>query len=145
VRPLRTTLVGATATWPGLSATLLRQFVHRKEVVTDQIVPAYQIPFARESFSARLGDWAASFAKASCEPADSLDTVKLAKWSKDGLRIALVWGEEDTITPIAQGRALQRWMTGASLITLPGVGHIPHIESADAFAATLLSAAKLTP
>jgi pimeloyl-ACP methyl ester carboxylesterase len=140
VRALRTSLVGATATWPGLSATLLRQFVHRKEVVTEQLVSAYQIPFARESFSARLGDWAAGFARASCESAESLDPAKLATWSQAGPQIALIWGEEDTITPIAQGKALQRWMPNAKMTTLPGVGHIPHIENPEAFAAALLAA-----
>ncbi len=138
VRPLRTVLIGATATWPGLTGTFLRRFVHRKEVVTEQLVPAYQIPFARKSFTASLGDWAASFVQASCESAESLDPAKLRKWSAGGPPVALIWGEEDTITPIAQGKALQRWMPGTRMTVLPGVGHIPHIEMPDAFAAALL-------
>jgi len=139
LRPLRTTLVGATATWPGLSATLLRQFVHRKEAVTDQLVPAYQLPFAKEAFSARLGDWAASFSHAACESADSLDPARLKGWSAKGPPVSLIWGAEDTITPKAQGQALQRWVWGSTLTVLPGVGHIPHIEDPAAFATALLA------
>jgi len=139
-RSLRTTLVSATATWPGLSATLLRQFVHRKEVVTERLVPAYQVPFRRRAFSASLGDWAAGFSRAACESAESLNIGKLTQWAADGIPVALIWGEEDTITPIAQGRALQRWLPGATMTVVPGVGHIPHIENPDAFAAALLNA-----
>ncbi len=36
-RPMRSSLVSATATWPGLTALMLRQFVHRKEAVIPHI------------------------------------------------------------------------------------------------------------
>lgn len=137
-RSLRTTLVGATATWPGLTGPLLRQFVHRRDAVTDALLPAYRLPFARTAFSQRLGDWAAAFAQASCEPAESLRPERLTAWAARGLPVALVWGEEDRITPLAQGHALQRWMPGATLAVLPDVGHIPHIESPEAFATALI-------
>ncbi len=137
-RPIRTSLVSATATWPGLTAFMLRQFVHRTEVVTEQLVPAYQIPFQRAGFSARLGDWAASFVRASCEPALSHEPERLKRWASGGTPIDLIWGESDTVTPLAQGRALQRWMPGTPLTTLRDVGHIPHIENPPAFATVLL-------
>lgn len=137
-RPLRTTLVGATATWPGFTGTLLRRFVHRQDAVTEALLPAYRLPFAREAFSERLGDWAAAFAQAACEPAESLQPERLGRWAAGGPPVALVWGEQDRITPLAQAHALQGWMPGATLTVLPGVGHIPHIESPDAFAAALL-------
>jgi pimeloyl-ACP methyl ester carboxylesterase len=137
-RPIRTSLVSATATWPGLTAFMLRQFVHRTEVVTEQLVPAYQIPFRRAGFSTRLGDWAASFARASCEPALSHEPERLKRWASGGTPIDLIWGESDTVTPLAQGHALQRWMPGTPLTTLRDVGHIPHIENPPAFATALL-------
>ena len=137
-RALRTTLVSATATWPGLTGPLLRRFVHRQDAVTDALLPAYRLPFARAAFSQRLGDWAAAFSQAACEPADSLRPERLTRWAAQGVPVALVWGEEDRITPLAQGRALQRWMLGATLTVLPGVGHIPHIESPEAFITALI-------
>ena len=137
-RGVRTALVAATATWPGLTATMLKQFVHRKEVVTDSLVVPYQAPFARKGFSASLGDWAITFADTSCEGVDSLDPQKLRAWAASGPAVSLVWGEQDSITPIAQAKALQAWMPSASLATIPDVGHIPHIESPSEFAAVLV-------
>ncbi len=137
-RPLRGAVIASTATWPGLTPTLLRSFVHRKDVVTPALVPAYQVPFAREGFSARLGDWAAEFATGACEPALSLDARAVAAWRPER-PVALIWGAEDTITPIAQAAALQRAMPGTTLRVLPGAGHIPHIEDPDAFAVSLLA------
>jgi len=137
-RGVRTALVAATATWPGLTVTMLKQFVHRKEVVTDTLVVPYQAPFARLGFSASLGDWAIAFADASCEGVGSLDPQKLRAWAASGPAVSLIWGEQDSITPIAQAKALQTWMPSATLVTIPNVGHIPHIESPGAFADVLI-------
>lgn len=138
-RPMRSVLVAASATWPGLSATLLRRFVHRQEVITDTLVRAYQQPFGRRGFSADLGDWAATFAQSDCEPAASLDASRLSAWAAaGGAPVRLVWGAQDGITPLAQAEALQRWLPGTTLDVIAGVGHIPHIEDPRAFAATLL-------
>lgn len=138
-RSVRTALVAGTATWPGLTATMLRSFVHRQEVVDATLVPAYQIPFGRTGFSRGLGDWAAAFSQVACERAASLDADALGRWSASGTPVRLIWGAEDTITPIAQGRALLRWMPEARMNVIPGVGHIPHIEDPSAFAAALLT------
>jgi pimeloyl-ACP methyl ester carboxylesterase len=137
-RDLRTALVGATATWPGLTGKLLKRFVYRKDAVTDALVPAYQLPFEREGFTASLGDWALAFAASACEDAASLDPAKLRAWAAGGLPVALLWGEQDSITPLAQARALQGWIPQATLTVLPQVGHIPHIEGPGAFAEALL-------
>ena len=137
-RSVRTALVAATATWPGLTGTMLKQFVHRKEVVTDSLLVPYQVPFTRQGFSAGLGDWAITFANGSCEGADSLDPRKLRAWAAGGPPVSLIWGEQDSITPIAQAKALQSWMPSASLATIPDAGHIPHIESPREFAAVLV-------
>lgn len=137
-KPLRNVLMAATATWPGLTATLLRQFVHRKEQVTAALVPAYQIPLGREHFTSQLGDWAVSFSHSTCERADSLDERKLTEWASGSVPVALIWGAEDAITPVAQAEALRRWMPRAELTVLPGVGHIPHIENPGSFEAALV-------
>jgi len=137
-RAARSALVAATATWPGLTPTMLRSFVHRKEVVDDVLASAYRIPFGRTAFSTDLGDWAAAFSQTACEGAASLDPGALGRWSRGAAPVDLIWGAEDTITPLAQGHALVRWMPGARLSVIPDVGHIPHIEDPDAFATALL-------
>lgn len=138
-RGVRSSLVAASATWPGLTATMLKRFVHRQDAVTDELVPAYQVPFERYGFTASLGDWAVAFAGSACEAAASLQPRSIGAWAAGPVPVALVWGEADTITPIAQAHALQAWMPKASLAVIPGVGHIPHIEDPGAFAKQLLA------
>jgi len=137
-RTARTAIVRSTATVPALTGVLLRQFVHRPEAVTPDRLAQYRRPFVRRDFSARLGDWAATFAGADCLGARSTDPVALSAWAH-GARLALIWGAEDTITPPAQGVALGR-LTGTTPVFIPGVGHIPHIEDPARFQAALAAA-----
>ena len=138
-RSVRAAIVASTVTWSGFTAPLLRSFVFKKDAVTKELVAAYQIPFERIGFTPLLGDYVASFVRGNCEHADSLDMSKVSDWARKGPPIALVWGREDTITPVAQATALQRLMPGATLTVMPGVGHIPQVESPTEFPLTLVS------
>jgi pimeloyl-ACP methyl ester carboxylesterase len=51
--------------------------------------------------------------------------------------VHLIWGEADSVTPIAQGEYLARLLRARSFARLPGVGHIPHIEDEAGFLAAL--------
>ena len=138
---LRTLLVAAVGTEPAFSAFWLRQFVARKEVVTDERTAIYQRPFAVRGFSNGLGDWAFQFA-AGCE--------RPASASPEGFRrlavpTSLLWGDLDTITPLAQAKALERLIPKVRLHVLPGVGHIPQIEDVAAFDAALARALRERP
>ena len=139
-RDVRSALIAGTASYPAFTEQLLGRFVHREEAITPERVAAYQLPMRRFSYGADIGDWAYTFAGAGCEASISLDPLKMSAWSRNGPPVVLVWGKADTITPIAQARALMRWMPEARLIELPDVGHIPHIEDPPAFAAALLEA-----
>ena len=136
-RSLRTMVVSAAVTPPWFSAYWLRQFVSREEAVTPQRVSAYQIPFSRESFSESLGDWAVAFARSGCESALSLHPQELTQRLRDGPPVTLLWGEQDRVTPLAQAQTLQKQLSEARLVALPGVGHIPHIEDPNRFQAAL--------
>lgn len=139
---MRRVLIGGVVTQPLFTAELLSQFVHRAEAVSAARVPAYQRPFGQVGFSSRLGDWARTFARSSCETARSLDPAKLTRWAAGGPPLTLIWGEQDSVTPLAQGRALKHWMPHAELVVIPDVGHIPHIEDPAALARVLLEAIK---
>jgi pimeloyl-ACP methyl ester carboxylesterase len=41
----------------------------------------------------------------------------------------LLWGDKDAMIPPANASDYQRAMPGAKLVTLPGVGHLPHEEA----------------
>ena len=50
----------------------------------------------------------------------------------------IVWGERDGVVPVAHGQLYQAEIPGAECAVLPSCGHVPHVEQAEAFAATVL-------
>jgi pimeloyl-ACP methyl ester carboxylesterase len=48
-----------------------------------------------------------------------------------GLPVLLIWGEQDRIIPVEHGRAAHEIVPGSQLLTLPRVGHYPHLEAPD--------------
>ena len=136
---LRTALLSASVSPPETTAFWLRQFVSRKDAVTVERVPAYQTPFTQRHFTAGLGAWAEQFTQASCEDAISLKESALRALK---VPVSLVWGRNDTVTPLAQAHGLKARWPGADLTVLDGVGHIPHIEDPEAFHEALIGALK---
>jgi pimeloyl-ACP methyl ester carboxylesterase len=49
----------------------------------------------------------------------------------------IVWGERDSIIPVAHGAAAHSAMPGSRLEVFPGAGHMPHDDDPDRFAAVL--------
>ena len=54
--------------------------------------------------------------------------------------VAILWGDQDHVTPVDQARDLQTLIPRASLTLLPGLGHIPQIEDPTLFNEALLKA-----
>jgi len=52
----------------------------------------------------------------------------------------VIWGRQDTLTSLAMGQAFAKDIPGAQMVVLDGCGHVPQIECAPAFNATLLKA-----
>ena len=57
----------------------------------------------------------------------------------------LVAGEHDRVTPPAVLRQMAASIRGSTLVELPGVGHLPHLESPDAFDQALLVFLRAAP
>ena len=51
----------------------------------------------------------------------------------------LIWGENDTATPIADARKMERLIPGAGLVSFPGCGHYSFLDNPGQFAAVLRS------
>ncbi|WP_205745801.1 alpha/beta fold hydrolase [Egibacter rhizosphaerae] len=51
--------------------------------------------------------------------------------------VMLAWGEQDRIIPVEHGRRATAVLPHAELVTFPGVGHFPHREVPEDFAATV--------
>jgi pimeloyl-ACP methyl ester carboxylesterase len=129
VRPLRTAAIATVGTQPLLSEFWLKKFVARKEVVTSSRTAIYLKPFVVEGFSASLGDWAQQFAG---EHGAAL-SERPEGFRKMAVPLTLLWGAEDTITPLSQAHSLNRLVARSKLVILPGVGHIPQIEDVAQF------------
>lgn len=121
---VRETLLSATATNPLATRWLLSQFITRKEAATEAVADTLRLPMTVRGTTAAMGHWALAFMGG--------DTLAVsndpARFTTIGVPAAVVWGEADTVTPLANGEALARLLPGAQLEIIPGVGHIPHLE-----------------
>lgn len=51
----------------------------------------------------------------------------------------LIWGENDTATPLADARVMERLIPGAGLVSFPGCGHYSFLDNPGQFAAVVRS------
>lgn len=51
----------------------------------------------------------------------------------------LVWGENDTATPLSDARKMERLIPDAGLVSFPGCGHYSFLDNPVGFAAVLRS------
>ena len=116
-------LVAATLTNPQATGALVRSMLARKQAAAVWL-PVIRRPMRRPGTTAGYAAWA-----------PALFATDDGGWSRHSGRlaairvpVALIWGEADTVTPVAQGEALARLVHARSFVKLAGVGHIPHIE-----------------
>lgn len=124
-RPLRDALVATFLTNPMFTRKLLESFIADPVHATDARVAIYRRPNSVTGTTPAIGQWlpvllAPSGATLSRDPA-SYRSLKIPA--------LVVWGDRDTITPLAQGRHLASLIPGATLAVLEGAGHIPQIEN----------------
>jgi pimeloyl-ACP methyl ester carboxylesterase len=131
---LRNSLVAATLTNPALTARLLRGLVADSSAVTPTRVAMLQRPFVLERTTVSFGEWLQPFVTTTER---SLATDR-ARYAAIQLPTLIVWGDRDSITPIAQGHDLASLIPNASWAELKGAGHIPAIEATERFNHALL-------
>jgi pimeloyl-ACP methyl ester carboxylesterase len=134
IAPVRHGLVAATVTNPLLSRTLLQQLISRKEAATPQVVEMLQRPLGIEGSTAAAGQWLAWFV----DPDSPQRSGRLGSYAALTAPAFVIWGETDTLTPLAQGQAIEGLLPSSTLHVLPDTGHIPAIESPAAFDEALL-------
>ena len=123
-RPLREVAVSATVTNPLAMRPLLASFLARKEAATDEIAALLRRPLARRGTTEAIGAWLATFMAR--DP--NARSAAPENYRQIRAPTAILWGEADTVTPLAQGEHLAGLIPGATLVTLPNVGHIPYLE-----------------
>jgi pimeloyl-ACP methyl ester carboxylesterase len=132
--PLRDALSAATITNPMLTKRFLRSFIFNKEAATDARVAIYQQPFIVEGSTKAVSSWVPTFLSRN-QVAMSLDPKAYVNLR---MPVSLIWGVEDTITPVSQAERVKQLIPHAELSLLAGVGHIPQIEDPARFDAALL-------
>jgi pimeloyl-ACP methyl ester carboxylesterase len=135
---VREELVSLTVTNPLMTHRLLQSLLARKDRALPEYVDILQRPMTLRGSTPALADWLLYFTGAD---RDALSADRAA-YSKLALKTAILWGELDSVTPLAQAQDLKSLWPNATLVTLPGVGHIPQIEDPDAFNAALLNLLK---
>ena len=120
---------------PLLTRRLLAGLIHVKAAATDGLAEMLAQPFQRSGTTQAYASWLPALL---ATPVDALST-RTENYETIMIPVAYIWGAEDTVTPLAQGEALQRVTPGTELIVLAGVGHIPQIEDPEAFQAALIN------
>ncbi|HTP34170.1 MAG TPA: alpha/beta hydrolase, partial [Candidatus Acidoferrales bacterium] len=89
--------------------------------------------------------------KGRCGALSRISIEDLHPWLMDGrldeiaVPVDLIWGESDQLVPLEYARGLQRGLPRARLTTIPGCGHIPHLEAPDRFVETLRAVLEQKP
>lgn len=131
---LRDPLVAATMTNPMFTRTLLRRLILDPADATDAQVQMVHAQFRVRGTTPAFGMWLEQFVLGG-EASLNQDASRYATLA---MPVLLLWGEADTITPLAGAEVLKGLLPDAELVTLPGTGHIPTIESPEAFREALL-------
>jgi pimeloyl-ACP methyl ester carboxylesterase len=129
ISPLRTALAASTFGNPLFMRKLIQLFVADPAPVTPYWVALYRQPSDVKGTSRAIGDWLPQLL-AKHDGSTSSDPAAYAHLTRP---VLLIWGEQDTTTPVSLAESLTQGIPGSQLITMPGVGHMPPIEDADAF------------
>jgi pimeloyl-ACP methyl ester carboxylesterase len=120
-------LVAATFTNPLLTRRFLAMMLHRTEAATSLQAAILQAPQRREGTTESYARWLPLllFPDRAAMSADPKNYAAIR------VPTALIWGRQDSVTPLPQGERLQRLIVGSSLDVIEDAGHIPHIEAPD--------------
>lgn len=138
--------IAASATNPLVTGPLMARFMHKTEMMTPDHVAIIQAPFRRKGMTPAMAAWFTQFMSGDSKALSAQrDLVKASR-----VPVELIWGEMDSVTPIAQGEDLAGLMGIQQFARMPGIGHMPQLEDPAAFKALLtaslqrLSSSKLS-
>ena len=134
ITPLRDAVAAATVTNPMFTKRLLKAFIFNTAAATDARVAIYQRPLAVEGTTKAVSSWVPTL----LAPDQRAMSLNPKSYSKLKMPVSLIWGAEDTITPLSQAEHLKQLVPHAELSVLNGVGHIPQIEDPARFNDVLL-------
>jgi pimeloyl-ACP methyl ester carboxylesterase len=131
----RELLVSLTITNPLVTRTLLAQLIEKKERAIPEYVAILQKPLVIQNTTRDVARWLRYFLSAD---ADAMSARRDA-YASITARTAILWGEKDSVTPLAQAQHLRALIPASVLTVLPGLGHIPQIEDPERFNRALIA------
>jgi pimeloyl-ACP methyl ester carboxylesterase len=133
---VREILVSLTITNPLATKWLLQSLIAKKERALPEYVEILQRPTRRADSTPDIADWVYYFLGADRDAA----SANRSAYARIKTPVAILWGDSDAVTPLAQTHDLKALLPQATLTILPGLGHIPQIEDPGAFNDALLKA-----
>ncbi|MGO4350577.1 alpha/beta hydrolase [Rhizobium sp. RAF36] len=124
---LREAIMAATFTNPLMIGKGLRDFVDDDDAVaTPERIEVYRRPLDVKGTSHAIADWFVTGLFGNEENSRAFKAENYRGFEKPAL---LIWGKEDSVTPLAQGEEIASLLPKAQLSVLDGVDHIPQIEA----------------
>lgn len=133
---LREALVSLTASNPLMTKRILSAFIYRKERALPEYVAILSRPLAKRGYTPTVAKWLPHLLSVDADAASAREDP----WRKLELPVEILWGDKDTVTPLAQAEHLAELLPRARLTVLPGVGHIPQVEAPVPFQDALIRA-----
>lgn len=127
-------LVSLTVTNPFLTGFLTKQFMHRKDLLTAQHVDILQRPMKLNGNTKYMVEWLREFLQGDPN-AKSRQIPALTDFGKP---VVMIWGEEDTVTPIYLGEELEQILKPLAFHRMNNTGHMPQLEAPEEFGRLLL-------
>ncbi len=109
---------------PGFMEASLKYLVYDNSKVDDFWVDIYNQPLSVENQSQKIAKWFYDFV---FENGVGLSSEGV-NYKDLNVPVAIIWGKEDTFTPLEQGLYLQKIIPKNELFILDKVGHIPMID-----------------
>jgi pimeloyl-ACP methyl ester carboxylesterase len=133
-KAVRNAVVSLTLTNPMLTRTLLLKLISVPEAATQARIDMLQQPMSVRGTTAAYGAWLQPFLLSR----DASLATQSSRYRTLTMPTLIIWGAQDAVTPLPQGKALASLIPGSELVVLPSAGHIPAIEAPAAFDSALL-------
>lgn len=133
---LRDIVVAATLTNPLVTWLGLRDFVADTSVVTSERVAIYTAPFSVIGTTDAIGNWLSTGLYRDERNSRAAEPAHYREFQPP---VLVVWGREDSVTPLAQGEQIASLFPHATLEVLDGVNHLPHVEKPAEVVAAMLA------
>ena len=133
---IREGLVATAITNPLLTKRMLQTLIYRKERAIPSYISILQQPLTRSGTTSAIAEWLPYLLQNDPRALSGHG----ASYKALQVPTAIIWGDKDTVTPLAQLRQLHSLIPAAYVVLMHNTGHIPQVEDPDNFQNALLNA-----